>query len=494
MRKSKQHLATEQIRLFVYALKTRGSLLIFLSFSALLALRSPLCFAEESTTPEMRAEYDKISALKMNKYDELRAEISLLRDRIEALQAVEPELLAEKVKAESDLDGYADAEKILQGKIEKARAAASGEEAAMKRAADKAAEESVARRQKIDKLTADLKNAMEKKERLQRSKDRLEAEVAARDSEYKDLSKKMLALKEKNLAGDKDAAAAGSGDLKKRMSEIELKAQAGASQRQQLSEEVLAIAEEIRKREENISALENEDFAQLNALRSKIENPDGAPAEDRGAEREIGALKKKTEEVAAKIQKGKARVKEVQAELERVTEERLQAEKDLAQRTDEFKVRVSALIAQSDRVEALLPEGLDRGEKALRHQLKRTEKDLTSLQRKAERTSMENDELEIKYNKGMLDKHFNLAVVYETNGRYQDAEREYLECLKIDPKDADVHYNLAILYDDRLNSTAKALEHYKKFLAHRPIEEFRRYVRDYILRAELEKRFGSKVR
>ena len=80
------------------------------------------------------------------------------------------------------------------------------------------------------------------------------------------------------------------------------------------------------------------------------------------------------------------------------------------------------------------------------------------------------------------------------NGLYKDSEKEYLECLKIDPEDADVHYNLAILYDDRLNDNKKAQKHYYKYLSFRPIGESGERVRDWILRTELERRFGSTVR
>ena len=82
----------------------------------------------------------------------------------------------------------------------------------------------------------------------------------------------------------------------------------------------------------------------------------------------------------------------------------------------------------------------------------------------------------------------------QTKALYKEAEKEYLECLKISPGDADVHYNLAILYDDRLNDNKKAQHHYYKFLAFRPIGESGERVRDWIMRSELEKRLGSTVR
>jgi len=53
------------------------------------------------------------------------------------------------------------------------------------------------------------------------------------------------------------------------------------------------------------------------------------------------------------------------------------------------------------------------------------------------------------------DMHYNMAVVYAKEGRYIEAEAEYLRALRIDPSDAVVHYNLGILYDDELNDPGR---------------------------------------
>ena len=47
---------------------------------------------------------------------------------------------------------------------------------------------------------------------------------------------------------------------------------------------------------------------------------------------------------------------------------------------------------------------------------------------------------------------------------YKKAEEEYLAALAIDPNDAGVHYNLAILYDDNFKDRKKAKIHYERFL------------------------------
>ncbi|OGV66892.1 MAG: hypothetical protein A2283_23065 [Lentisphaerae bacterium RIFOXYA12_FULL_48_11] len=66
------------------------------------------------------------------------------------------------------------------------------------------------------------------------------------------------------------------------------------------------------------------------------------------------------------------------------------------------------------------------------------------------------------------DMHYNMAAVYSQVGRYRDAEREYLHALRLDPTDADVHYNLGILYDENLNDKTRAAMHYRRYLKLRP--------------------------
>lgn len=64
--------------------------------------------------------------------------------------------------------------------------------------------------------------------------------------------------------------------------------------------------------------------------------------------------------------------------------------------------------------------------------------------------------------------HYNMGVVYAKEGRSGDAEREYLNALRIDPSDADAHYNLAILYENEIKDIGKAIRHYKAYLKLRP--------------------------
>jgi tetratricopeptide (TPR) repeat protein len=60
-------------------------------------------------------------------------------------------------------------------------------------------------------------------------------------------------------------------------------------------------------------------------------------------------------------------------------------------------------------------------------------------------------------------KHFNQALMYEEQKMPEDALKEYLEAVKLDPQFADAHFRLGALYHT-LNAYASALEEYNKVL------------------------------
>lgn len=96
--------------------------------------------------------------------------------------------------------------------------------------------------------------------------------------------------------------------------------------------------------------------------------------------------------------------------------------------------------------------------------------------------------------KQSLDIHYNLALAYHKTKMYKEEEQEYLKCLKIDPDDAYVHYNLAILYDDKFNDNAKAIRHYRKYLDLSPLGEDTENVKVWMLHAEQDFRLGKQLR
>lgn len=61
--------------------------------------------------------------------------------------------------------------------------------------------------------------------------------------------------------------------------------------------------------------------------------------------------------------------------------------------------------------------------------------------------------------------HYNVGNFYFRNREYVAAVEEYKKALMYQPKDADAHYNLAIVNDEYLGNRPVALQHYKRFLA-----------------------------
>jgi tetratricopeptide (TPR) repeat protein len=57
--------------------------------------------------------------------------------------------------------------------------------------------------------------------------------------------------------------------------------------------------------------------------------------------------------------------------------------------------------------------------------------------------------------------HFNLGAAYVKAGRTKEAIREFEETLKGNPRSAEAHYNLALLYEG-MNSGDKAVLHMLK--------------------------------
>lgn len=70
-------------------------------------------------------------------------------------------------------------------------------------------------------------------------------------------------------------------------------------------------------------------------------------------------------------------------------------------------------------------------------------------------------------------------------GEFRLAQAAYHKALSIDPSYADVHYNLALLYDEHLGDDNRALTHYNAYLELRPNADDASLVKLWIREAEL---------
>ena len=288
-------------------------------------------------------------------------------------------------------------------------------------------------------------------------------------------------------------------------------------------DESLAAAVTNKTMEEAISVLDKEGALRAKDLETYYANLE---KEKKAENLNIKKLQKDASDAKSKETDAARALKKIDADIKASQKAEHAAEKALDVKMEDLKVRLSVLVGKMDQ-DGILKEiegeesdkkPLSKGaelsadikgifdkmkyendrltaeNKTLKESMRRTEADLNESRRNAAESSKKPEELKVKLNRERLEMHYNLAVVYEKNGMYSDAEREYLKCLKIDPKDPGVHYNLGILYDDKLNKNSKAMDHYWKFLTYRPMGDTAERVRDWITKLELEKRLGKELR
>lgn len=190
-------------------------------------------------------------------------------------------------------------------------------------------------------------------------------------------------------------------------------------------------------------------------------------------------------------------------EIEHEKELRRKAETELADaraREAEYKELIERLMAQvpklekqvtelEDEMHRLEQELTDREEdlRAMKVELEKREHRLIKAERVAEVLESAREDVLHASDREKLDMHYNMAAVYAREGKFEQAEREYLRALRLDPTDADVHYNLGILYDDELNASTKAAVHYRRYLKLNPHGPDADQVRDWLMKLEMKK-------
>ncbi|MGH8046686.1 MAG: hypothetical protein ACREKL_05535, partial [Chthoniobacterales bacterium] len=83
------------------------------------------------------------------------------------------------------------------------------------------------------------------------------------------------------------------------------------------------------------------------------------------------------------------------------------------------------------------------------------------------------------------------AKAAQNAGDYPRAVRLYESLLDGTAKTADIHYSLALIYDDKLKDPASALHHYRRFLAMSEDAARKKEVETFIKRLQLEMAAGA---
>jgi tetratricopeptide (TPR) repeat protein len=73
-------------------------------------------------------------------------------------------------------------------------------------------------------------------------------------------------------------------------------------------------------------------------------------------------------------------------------------------------------------------------------------------------------------------------------GRYREAEKLYLTGLQRDPTNAQLHYNLGVLYDDYLQKPREAARYYRKYLSLNPAAADAGIVRSWLPELDAQSR------
>ncbi len=84
----------------------------------------------------------------------------------------------------------------------------------------------------------------------------------------------------------------------------------------------------------------------------------------------------------------------------------------------------------------------------------------------------------------LVSAHVGKARYFYHRGDYPEAARMYHKALELDPDNADVHLQLAIIYDDNLKDKELAAAYYREFLRRDPESERAARVRGWLEEAE----------
>ena len=123
---------------------------------------------------------------------------------------------------------------------------------------------------------------------------------------------------------------------------------------------------------------------------------------------------------------------------------------------------------------------------ALARKVARLERARTACQQKESRSAERVAPQALK--RENADLHYNLGVVFQEQKRYDAAAREFGLAVKANPGDRDAHFNLALVYDRGQNNRSAAILHYREYLRLAPDEADAAKVRERLAVLEAEQK------
>jgi tetratricopeptide (TPR) repeat protein len=338
-------------------------------------------------------------------------------------------------------------------------------------------------------LRREIAEAMKDEEVAKKESVRLMAEI--KDME-KNLSESVQVIKSLKSSHSGTMSPAQINELEVRLAKADRAKEAMASELHRLESLRDGAAQDLKSATAGVTAQSDlfRDKEEENALLKK------RLVEIETARRKLASSSAKLEKETSKAKKetSKARKEAQQAkdELKQISEKALAVAKQGAQ----YKKMVETLPEIEKQVSALKMDSARKDEKlsmraqqlaALKIELDRREHRLSKQQKMTELLERARAEVMQVNNREKLDMHYNMAVIYAKEGRVRDAEDEYLKALRLDPTDADIHYNLGILYDQDLKKTRKAAMHYRRYITLSPSSTDVDEVKSWILDLDMAK-------
>ncbi|RKY41493.1 MAG: hypothetical protein DRP85_06030, partial [Candidatus Makaraimicrobium thalassicum] len=171
---------------------------------------------------------------------------------------------------------------------------------------------------------------------------------------------------------------------------------------------------------------------------------------------------KLTKEVASVQSMSSALKKQNEAlktELTDTKNKLLELQQKIKQYADEVKGLVSRKIEYYTAYE---------NEKENREQLAFT---IEKLEDKIKNLNEELGSIDEEYMEKVADYVYNMAFIYAKAGMFDESIESFLRFLELNSEDADVHYNLALIYDQVKKDKNEAIKHYEEYLRLNPDAE-----------------------
>lgn len=331
------------------------------------------------------------------------------------------------------------------------------------------------------KLRKDLKDVEQNQEQVRKEKDRLAKEVRDLEGRIGEFTTRIQDLKQQQETATKTEPSVDPD----RVMDLETKLAAAEGEKARLANEL------VKLREQKPAAVKEPPPTPP----SMLPMAGVQPGSDlfRQLEEENASLKRKLAEAQSAGEQASVEGETASSESERLSAELAaaqQSEQDAKNRLAELMKHIPSLEKDMGKLQVGMRkkdadiEAREQAIRSMKVELDRREQRLLKAEKIVELLEKTRTELQWRNNAEKRDMHYNMACYYSQESRNGEAEGEYLKALRIDPNDADTHYNLGILYEQGLKNVRRAAMHYRKYLRLRPNAEDVDQVRLWLLEME----------